>query len=62
MGVPHLLFTGVFQMRSDTGISYDVDSPHQRFLMIRLPSDAGNGLHVVLNWHDELERLLSAAR
>jgi serine/threonine-protein kinase len=62
MGVPHLLFTGVFQMRSDTGISYDVDSPHQRFLMIRLPSDADNGLHVVLNWHDELERLLSAAR
>jgi serine/threonine-protein kinase len=64
MGVPHLLFTGVFQMRSDTGISYDVDSAHKRFLMIRLPSDGGadSGLHVVLNWHDELERLLSGAR
>jgi serine/threonine-protein kinase len=64
MGVPHLLFSGVFQMRSDTGISYDVDSAHHRFLMIRLPSDGGadSNLHVVLNWHDDLERLLTAAR
>jgi serine/threonine-protein kinase len=65
MGVPRLLFTGVLPMRSETGISYDVDSAHHRFLMIRLASDRNPdttpALHVVLNWHDELERLLSAA-
>jgi dipeptidyl aminopeptidase/acylaminoacyl peptidase len=61
MGIPHLLFNGVFPMRSDTGISYDSDGAHRRFLMIRLASssDTGTALHVVLNWKDDLERLLS---
>jgi serine/threonine-protein kinase len=61
MGVPHLLFNGIFPMRSDTGISYDTDGAHRRFLMIRLASsdDAASALHVVLNWRDEVERLLS---
>jgi dipeptidyl aminopeptidase/acylaminoacyl peptidase len=62
MGVPHLLFTGVLALRSDTGISYDIDGAQKRFLMIRLASndDTQSALHVVLNWKDDLERLLSS--
>ncbi|HUD70322.1 MAG TPA: hypothetical protein VMQ62_00035, partial [Dongiaceae bacterium] len=60
-GVPRLLFNGVLPMRSDTGISYDVDSAHKRFLMIRLAqnADPNTGLRVVLNWRDEMERLMA---
>jgi serine/threonine-protein kinase len=62
-GVPRLLFNGVLPMRSDTGISYDVDSAHKRFLMIRLASNAdpNTGLRIVVNWRDEMERLMAGA-
>ncbi|HKQ96358.1 MAG TPA: protein kinase [Candidatus Polarisedimenticolia bacterium] len=64
VGVPRILINGILAVRSDTGISYDVDSANKRFLMVRLASnvDPNTGLRVVLNWRDELERLMAGAR
>ena len=39
--------------------NYDVDLNNQRFLMVKDESDSGR-LNVVLNWHEELKRLLPA--
>ena len=56
-GVPRMLFEGSY-LRSDRfGMPYyDVSPDGQRFLMLTSPSKAG--LHVVLNWFEELERLV----
>ncbi|HWK11698.1 MAG TPA: protein kinase [Vicinamibacterales bacterium] len=58
---PTKLFDGLFNLRSDTGVSYDVDPKTGRFLMTR-PADltasaSVSSLDVVLNWVEELRRL-----
>jgi serine/threonine-protein kinase len=58
---PVLLFEGVYNLRSDTGISYAVAPKGDRFLMVRLSEgNAASTLTVVTNWFDELRRLTSS--
>ena len=61
-GTPRLLFEGVYNLRSDSLRSYDVDPVSGRFLMIR-PLDEGQpppSIRVTINWFDELRRLVVA--
>ena len=55
---PARLFDGIFNLRSDTGISYDVDPKSGRLLMTRSADPAAavsvSSLDVVLNWFGEL--------
>jgi serine/threonine-protein kinase len=60
---PQLLLNGVYNLRSDTGISYAVAPTGDRFLMVRLTEENNPPtLTVVTNWFDELKRLTSALR
>ncbi len=57
IGKPRLLFEGpYFASRGGFQISYDV-SPDGRFLMIR-SDPAPTHINVVLNWFEELKRLV----
>jgi hypothetical protein len=60
---PTEVFDGVYDFRSESGVSYAVDPKGGRFLMIR-PSDesATSSMVVVLNWFDELRRLTGSPR
>ena len=60
---PQLLFErSQIRDASLTGVAnYDVTSDGERFLMV-VSGDASTQLHVVLNWFDELERLVPSAR
>jgi eukaryotic-like serine/threonine-protein kinase len=63
-GPARLLLDGVYNLRSDTGISYDVAPGGDRLLMIR-PAEGGAqaaGVRVVLNMFDELARAMKADR
>ena len=55
---PINLFGGIFDLRTNTGITYDVDRKGSRFLMIR-PAEAATApsVMIVLNWFEELRRL-----
>jgi serine/threonine-protein kinase len=58
---PAKLFDGIFNLRSDTGVSYDVDPKTGKFLMTR-PADLAatpsiSSLDVVLNWFEDLRSL-----
>ena len=60
---PTLLFEGVYNLRSDTGISYAVTAKGDRFLMVRLSEqNAASSVTLVTHWFDELRRLTSSAR
>jgi hypothetical protein len=55
IGTPHVLFEGQFSG------SYDVSPDCQRFVMKReLRGEAHRQLNVVLNWYEELKRLVPA--
>jgi serine/threonine-protein kinase len=58
-GTPHVLFEGVYNLRSDSLRSYDVDPVTGRFLMMQPPDDGAlpPSIRVTLNWFDELRRL-----
>jgi serine/threonine-protein kinase len=57
---PVVLFTGLHDLRSDTGLSYDVDSKGRGFLMVRLSEEnTTSSIIVILNWFDELRRLMA---
>ena len=58
-GNPRLLFEGFYQRREGGGnrAYYDVTSDGQRFLMVQAVAGAGQ-IHVVLNWFEELKRLV----
>ncbi len=58
---PKNLFGGIYNLRSNTSVSYDVNPKGDRFLMIRPAGDitAQAQVRVVLNWFDELRRLAS---
>ena len=57
---PKELFKGIYDLRSNSGVSYDVDPKTGRFLMIRLAQETNSPtqVRVVLNWFDELRRLV----
>jgi len=57
---PRELFKGMYDLRSNSGVSYDVDPKGGRFLMIRLAQDSNppTQVRVVLNWSDEVRRLV----
>jgi serine/threonine-protein kinase len=59
---PQKLFSGTFNLRSNSGVSYDVNPRDGRFLMIRPAEDyaAVAQVQVVLNWFEELRRLAPA--
>ena len=56
---PAMLFDGVYNLRSDTGMTYDIDRKTGRFAMLR-PSGQTPGarsqVRVMLNWLDSLRR------
>ena len=56
---PKELFKGIYDLRSNSGVSYDVDPKGSgRFLMIRLAetSNPPTQVRIVLNWFDQLRR------
>jgi serine/threonine-protein kinase len=57
---PRLLFEGPFQRSTDIGYAYDVSPDGRRFLMMQVSEDreAARELVVVLNWFEELKRLV----
>ncbi len=61
-GQPRVLLDNIFNLRSDTMKSYDVDPNGGRFLMIRpadaRATDAITGFRVVLNWFAEVRAKL----
>lgn len=60
---PRQLFSGVFNLRAESGISYDVEPKGNRFLMIR-PAGEGtafSSIRVITNWSQELARLTTRA-
>lgn len=54
-GVPTVLFDGIFNLRSDTGISYDQHPDGKRLLLSR-PADvtASGSVRVITRWFDQL--------
>jgi serine/threonine-protein kinase len=58
-GTPKTLFSGVLNLRSNSGISYDVDPKGNRFLMLRQKEEDSSAaqVRIVLNWFEELRRL-----
>jgi serine/threonine-protein kinase len=61
-GKPAMLFEGVYNLRSDTAISYDLHPSGDRFLMVRLTDeDVASTLTVATDWLAALRRLTSSA-
>jgi serine/threonine protein kinase/Tol biopolymer transport system component len=58
---PEVLFEDVYNYRTDSGITYDVDPRRGRFLMIRPASpnsrEAVTRVRMVVNWVDEVKQL-----
>ncbi len=60
-GKPEPLFEGIFDLRTNSGITYDVDPKGNRFLMMRPAEEStASSVMIVLNWFDELRRLVPA--
>ena len=59
-GTPRRLFGEVYDLRSNTGETYEVDPRGGRFLLIRPPKEEVSSAQVrmVLNWFSELQRLV----
>lgn len=56
---PRVLFEGDYVILGNFGRPYDVAPDGQRFLMMkRVDSSPTRSIHIVLNWHEELERLV----
>jgi Tol biopolymer transport system component len=59
---PTVLFEGVYNLRSDTGMSYALTPKAERFLMVRLSEqNSVSSVTVVTNWFAELKHLISSA-
>ena len=57
-GLPTQLFDGVLNLRSDTGISYDVHPKGDRFLMIQSADVASRGsVRLITHWSDQLRTI-----
>jgi Tol biopolymer transport system component len=58
-GIPWLLFEGSYQPEQIFGRNYDVSSDGQRFVMLKRPEESAlHQINVVLNWFEELKRLV----
>lgn len=55
-GKPEILFSGDYL--SHPGRAYDISPDGERFLMVKPDDDENTELHVVLNWFQELKRLV----
>jgi len=55
-GSPEVLFTGSYY--SGAGRNYDVSPDGQRFLMIKGEEVGAAQINVILNWFEELKRLV----
>jgi len=60
-GTPRLLFDGRYHYGLGAAPqNYDVTSDGQRFLMVQASEQAPTQINVVLNWFEELKRLVPA--
>jgi serine/threonine-protein kinase len=61
---PRLLFEGRYHQASSYGRNYDITPDGQLFIMVKpaAPETAPTQLHVVLNWSEELKRLVPPPR
>jgi len=57
-GRPQLLFEGPYVMGNAGEVNYDISPEGQRFLMIKETEPAPAQINVVLNWFEELKRLV----
>jgi len=59
-GLPQLLFEGAFEPTGTGTSGYDVSPDGRRFLMIQptAPELPATQVHVVINWFEELKRLV----
>ncbi len=59
-GEARMLFEGSYQQSGNGGFTYDVSNDGQRFLMVQTDPDEWivKELVVVLNWFEELKRLV----
>jgi Tol biopolymer transport system component len=59
-GAAQPVVEGIYNFRSDTGISYDVDPKGGRFLMLRPAVDTKSppGIRAIFNWPAEVERIV----
>ena len=64
IGKPRVAFTGYHALNSDSGISYDIAPDEQHFLTPRGKEgdDSFTRIHVVLNWFDDLQRLMTSSK
>ena len=53
-GTPRVLFEAPFPV----SIDFDITPDGQRFLMIRIGAQQAGQINIVLNWHEELKRLV----
>ncbi len=58
VGKPQFLFDGPYQVDNTGHPSYDVTADGQRFVMIRQDVPALEELRIVLNWSEEVRRLV----
>ena len=61
-GTPKNLFGEIYDLRSNSGETYDVDPRGGRFLLVRPPKEEVSSAQVkiVLNWFNELRRVVPA--
>jgi Tol biopolymer transport system component len=60
-GTAKTFVTDIFDLRSNSGVTFDVNRPDGRILMIRPPKDqSASTIKVVFNWFAELRRLTTA--
>jgi hypothetical protein len=61
-GKPRMLFEGPYLLSPQTFPNYDVSPDGQRFLMLKATgqAQASTQINVVLNWTEELKRLVAA--
>jgi eukaryotic-like serine/threonine-protein kinase len=64
IGKPRVAFTGYHALNSDSGISYDITPDEQHFLTPKGKEgdDSFTRIHVILNWFDDLQRLMSSSK
>jgi serine/threonine-protein kinase len=59
LGQPRVLFRGAFLYGSQGMTAYDVSPDGQRFVMVETSEDsAPTQFNVILNWHEELKKLV----
>ncbi len=54
--MPRMLFDGVYEMRSDSAVTYSVDTTRNRLMMLRPSEDdmKAEAVCVLLNWGSSL--------